>query len=101
MKRLNTDYIDVYLLHWPARYTPQSNWGQSLEYVQEFESYSKNNANFEEIVQGMGQLIQEGKIRSWGMCNDNCFGLTASHYVAKDMGIPPPICLQNDYSIIW
>ena len=32
LKRLGTDYLDVYLLHWPARYTPQSNWGQSLEY---------------------------------------------------------------------
>ena len=30
--RLKTDYVDVYTLHWPARYTPQSNWGQSLEY---------------------------------------------------------------------
>ncbi len=34
LKRLNTDYIDVYQFHWPARYTPQSNWGQSLEYKQ-------------------------------------------------------------------
>ena len=28
LKRLGTDYIDVYQLHWPARYSPQSNWGQ-------------------------------------------------------------------------
>ncbi len=34
LKRLKTDYIDVYQFHWPARYTPQSNWGQSLEYKQ-------------------------------------------------------------------
>jgi aryl-alcohol dehydrogenase-like predicted oxidoreductase len=32
LKRLGTDYMDLYLLHWPARYTPQSNWGQSLMY---------------------------------------------------------------------
>ena len=32
LKRLGTDYLDLYLLHWPARYTPQSNWGQSLEF---------------------------------------------------------------------
>ena len=32
LKRLGTDYIDVYQLHWPARYSPQSNWGQSLSY---------------------------------------------------------------------
>ena len=32
LRRLKTDYIDIYNLHWPSRYTPQSNWGQSLEY---------------------------------------------------------------------
>jgi hypothetical protein len=32
LKRLQTDYLDLYLLHWPARYTPQANWGQSLEF---------------------------------------------------------------------
>ena len=32
LKRLQTDYLDVYLLHWPQRYSPQSNWGQSLRY---------------------------------------------------------------------
>ena len=31
LQRLGTDYLDVYNLHWPARYSPQSNWGQSLE----------------------------------------------------------------------
>ena len=34
LRRLGTDYIDVYMTHWPARYSPQSNWGQSLEYNQ-------------------------------------------------------------------
>lgn len=34
LARLGTDYMDVYNLHWPARYSPQSNWGQSLEYKQ-------------------------------------------------------------------
>ena len=33
LRRLKTDYIDVYQLHWPARYSPQANWGQSLNYI--------------------------------------------------------------------
>ena len=37
LQRLGTDYLDVYLLHWPARYSPQSNWGQSLAYNPEIE----------------------------------------------------------------
>ena len=38
LKRLQTDYIDVYLLHWPARYSPQANWGQSLAYNYDMEA---------------------------------------------------------------
>ena len=100
MRRLNTDYLDVYLLHWPARYTPQSNWGQSLSYTHEYEPYYGNAASFETIAETLGTMQKEGLIRGWGMCNDNVFGLSASHYVAKGMGLPPPCTLQNDYSLI-
>lgn len=100
LRRLQTDYIDVFLLHWPARYSPQSNWGQSLMYHRDVEKYYQNSASFADIVEGMGKLIKEGKIRGYGFCNDNCFGLTAAHYTAKAMGVPPPCCLQNDFSLI-
>lgn len=48
----------------------------------------------------MGTLMQQGKIRGWGMCNDNAYGLTASCYAARALGVPPPINMQNDYSLI-
>ena len=98
--RLKTDYIDVYLLHWPARYSPQSNWGQSLEYNHQAEKYYDGFCSFEDIVSSMGDLIKQGKIRGYGFCNDNAFGLTACSYVAKAMGVPPPVAMQNDYSLI-
>jgi aryl-alcohol dehydrogenase-like predicted oxidoreductase len=100
LKRLGTDYLDLYLLHWPARYTPQSNWGQSLMYNHMAEPYYKDNAQFVEICEAMGKLHKEGLIRGWGMCNDNCFGLTASHYISKSLNLEPPVVLQNDYSLI-
>ena len=102
LTRLGTDYVDVYTLHWPARYTPQSNWGQSLMYhvEQEQAPWYKNAASFEEIAEAMGEMIAEGKLRGWGMCNDNAYGLTASCYAARAVGAPPPCVLQNDFSII-
>ena len=100
LKRLQTDYIDVYLLHWPARYSPQSNWGQSLAYHQDAEKYYQGHASFEDICSAMGNLIKAGKIRGYGFCNDNAFGLTAAHYTAKALGVDPPCCLQGDYSLI-
>ena len=87
LKRLGTDYVDLYTLHWPARYTPQSNWGQSLMYhvEQEQAPWYKGAASVEEIAEAMGELIAEGKIRGWGMCNDNAYGLTASCYAARSV----------------
>ena len=102
LARLGTDYVDVYTLHWPARYTPQSNWGQSLQYhvEQEQAPWNKSAASFEEIAEAMGEMIAEGKLRGWGMCNDNAYGLTASCYAARAVGVPPPCVLQNDFSVI-
>ena len=102
LRRLNTDYVDVYTMHWPARYTPQSNWGQSLQYNLENEAapYYRNAASFEEIAEAMGDLIREGKLRGWGSCNDNAYGLTAMCYAARSVNAPEPCCLQGDFSLI-
>jgi len=104
LKRLGTDYLDLYLLHWPARYTPQANWGQSLEYKQERQEelgrYMGGGASFDEICEAMGKMVKQGKIRGWGMCNDNAYGLTASCYAARALSCEPPCVMQNDYSLI-
>ncbi len=64
------------------------------------EPYYASNAGFEEIALAMGGLISAGKIRGWGLCNDNAYGLTACCHVAKQLGVPPPVSMQNDYSLI-
>mmetsp|Transcript_10874 Transcript_10874/g.21074 ORF Transcript_10874/g.21074 Transcript_10874/m.21074 type:complete len:230 (+) Transcript_10874:473-1162(+) len=48
----------------------------------------------------MGKLMEQGKIRGWGSCNDNTFGLTMLAETAKRMGVPPPSSMQNDFSLI-
>jgi len=105
LRRLGTDYVDVYQLHWPQRYSPQSNWGQSLKYnIENDESgYWRQfggPTSFEDLCVSMEGLIQEGKIRGWGLCNDNAYGLTACTRTAKFLGTTPPVNLQGDFSLI-
>ena len=103
LRRFGTDYVDVYTLHWPARYTPQSNWGQSLQYHREQENapWYRDHASFEEIAEAMSDLIDAGKLRGWGMCNDNAYGLTASCYAAYALeNGHAPCVMQNDFSLI-
>ena len=98
LKRLGTDYIDCFQTHWPARYSPQSNWGQTLAYDQDNERGTF--ASFDEITETMGQMVAQGKIRSYGFCNDNAVGLVACAEAAKRLGVEPPAVMQNDFSII-
>lgn len=101
LKRLQTDYLDVYLLHWPQRYTPQANWGQSLEYSV---PYGRQNAlvcsSFDDVVEAMGELIDEGKIRGYGSCNDNAVGCMGLCAAADARGVARPLAFQNDYSLL-
>lgn len=105
LKRLGTDYLDVYQLHWPQRYSPQANWGQSLKYNLESDSDAYwrgfgGPTSFEELCISMQELIDEGKIRGWGLCNDNAYGLTACTRTAMGLGITPPCSIQGDFSLI-
>ena len=66
LRRLRTDHVDVYSLHWPARYTPQANWGQSLAYDHDAAAlpWYEGAVSFEE-VRGTGQ-----KNETWGRLCD-------------------------------
>jgi len=105
LKRLGTDYIDVYQLHWPQRYSPQSNWGQSLAYQIDADRspYWRGQGgatSFEDLCLAMENLVQAGKIRTWGLCNDNAYGLTACTRTARALGTTPPASIQGDFSLI-
>ena len=105
LRRLQTDYIDVYQLHWPQRYSPQSNWGQSLKYniENDEDQYWRmfgGPTSFEDLCLSMEDLVQSGKIRGWGLCNDNAYGLTACTRTAKMLGTTPPCSIQGDFSIL-
>ncbi|GIL76310.1 hypothetical protein Vretimale_5877 [Volvox reticuliferus] len=95
LRRLQTDYIDLYQIHWPARYVPL--WGKR-QYRPELE---QAYVPFELQVWVMNELINEGKIRHWGLSNETSYGVSQMFEVAIRLHMTPPISIQNDFSPVY
>lgn len=94
LKRLNTDYVDLYQLHWPERNTPM--FGQYLfnpEHERDFTS-------FVETLEALDELIQEGKIRHIGLSNEWAWGLMKFVESAKTHNLPKVVSVQNAHNLI-
>jgi aryl-alcohol dehydrogenase (NADP+) len=53
-----------------------------------------------EQVEGMAALVKAGKIRYWGLSNETAWGVCAFRRIAKELGVPGPVALQNSYSLV-
>lgn len=94
LKRLQTDYIDLYQLHWPERAT---NCFGRLGVSQLAE---EENFTLQESITALGELIAEGKIRHYGLSNETPWGVMESFRVADSLGIARPVSIQNPYNLL-
>lgn len=94
LKRLQTDYIDLYQIHWPARYTPL--FGARL-----YETKDERDAISIQIqIEAMQALVQAGKIRAYGLSNETAWGVCEFANIAERLGVTRPATIQNNYSLI-
>jgi aryl-alcohol dehydrogenase-like predicted oxidoreductase len=94
LRRLQTDYLDLYQTHWPER---DANFFGKLDYRHHPES---DGTPIEETLEAMGDLVRAGKIRHVGVSNETPWGVAEYLRQAERRGLPRIASIQNPYSLL-
>ncbi len=94
LKRLQTDVIDLYQIHWPDRVT--NRFGQR-SYIH---TPDKDGTPLAETLAVLGDLIQAGKIRHIGLSNESPWGVMTCLKLAETQGLPRIASVQNAYNLL-
>jgi aryl-alcohol dehydrogenase-like predicted oxidoreductase len=97
LRRLGTDYIDIYQLHWPNR--GSYHFRQSWSYAPKADRAAVE-ANMTEVLGEAAKLIAEGKIRHIALSNESVWGAAKWLSLAERHGLPRMMTVQNEYSLL-
>lgn len=99
LRRLQTDYVDLYQLHWPSRNQPM--FGQwRFEPSREHDGGAPPAHAIHEELEVLAELVKEGKVRAIGLSNEHPWGLMQFLRAADEHGLPRVASVQNAYSLV-
>ena len=94
LKRLNTEYIDLYQIHWPERQV--NSFGQ-LGYIH---NPREDDIKIEVTLEALSKAVQKGLIKYIGLSNETPWGVMKFIAAAKEFGLPRVVSIQNPYSLL-
>lgn len=98
LKRLQTDVIDLYQMHWPVRgsYMFRQNW----TYDPSGQDRAQTMDHMMDVLTALDGMVKSGKIRSIGMSNESAWGMTQWTRLADENTLPRMASVQNEYSLL-
>lgn len=94
LRRLQTDHVDLYQIHWPDRYVPMFG-ATAYDAAQE-----RDSTPIVEQLQALGDLVKAGKVRHLGLSNETPWGVMEFVRCAEQLGLPRIISIQNAYHLL-
>jgi aryl-alcohol dehydrogenase-like predicted oxidoreductase len=98
LRRLKTDYIDLYQFHWPNRgsYMFRKNW----TYDPSSQNKAETLAHIENCLEALQKQVDKGNIRFFGLSNESAWGTSQWLRISEDRGWPRVQTIQNEYSLL-